>query len=80
MFCPQCGASQDEELKFCKLCGANLYAVRQVVGTRETGEKFDWSKTWVAEMFLSEGTQETQREARARALARGQFRDTDGRS
>jgi hypothetical protein len=30
-----------------------LYAVRQVVATRETGEKFDWSKTWVTEMFLS---------------------------
>jgi hypothetical protein len=55
MFCPQCGANQSDELKFCKLCGANLYAVRQVVATRETDEKFDWSKTWVAEMFLSEG-------------------------
>ena len=55
MFCPQCGANQSEELKFCKVCGANLYAVRQAVATRETGEKFDWSKTWVTEMFLSEG-------------------------
>lgn len=55
MFCPQCGASQSEEIKFCKLCGANLNAVRQAVATRETHEeKFDWSKTWVAEMFLSE--------------------------
>ena len=59
MFCPQCGANQSEELKFCNLCGANLQAVRQAVATqavatRETGEKFDWSKTWVAEMFLSE--------------------------
>ena len=57
MFCPQCGANQSEELKFCKLCGANLQAVRQVVATRETtatDDKFDWSKTWVAEMFLSE--------------------------
>ena len=27
--------------------------MRQVVDTRETGEKFDWSKTWVAEMFQS---------------------------
>ena len=53
MFCPRCGSSQGEELKFCKACGANLYAVRQVVDTRETGEKFDWSNTWVAEMFLS---------------------------
>lgn len=55
MFCPQCGTNQSDELKFCKLCGANLSAVRQVVATRETGEKFDWSKTWVAEMFLSDG-------------------------
>lgn len=57
MYCPKCGANQSDELKFCNLCGANLYAVRQVVDTRETGEtgeKFDWSKTWVAEMFLSE--------------------------
>jgi hypothetical protein len=54
MFCPQCGANQSEELKFCNLCGANLQAVRLAAATREAGEKFDWSKTWVAEMFLSE--------------------------
>jgi hypothetical protein len=55
MFCPQCGANQSEELKFCNLCGANLQAVREAVATRDVaGEKFDWSKTWVAEMFLSE--------------------------
>jgi zinc-ribbon domain len=54
MYCPQCGANQSDEMKFCNLCGANLYAVRKVVGTRETDEKFDWGKTWVAEMFLSE--------------------------
>lgn len=54
MFCPQCGNKQNDELKFCNLCGANLFAVRQVVGTRESEEKFDWSKTWVAEMFMSE--------------------------
>jgi hypothetical protein len=55
MFCPQCGSNQGDELKFCKLCGANLFAVRQVVATRHTGEKFDWSKSWLTEMFLSEG-------------------------
>ena len=54
MFCPQCGNKQGDELKFCKLCGANLHAVRQVVGTREAEDKFDWSRTWVAEMFMSE--------------------------
>ncbi len=53
MFCPQCGINQSEELKFCKSCGANMFAVRQAVTSREQGEKFDWSKTWVAEMFLS---------------------------
>lgn len=53
MFCPQCGASQGEELKFCKACGVNLHAVRQAVLTGEPGEKFDWSKTWVADMFVS---------------------------
>jgi hypothetical protein len=50
MFCPQCGINQTEELKFCKSCGANLHAVRQAVTTRETGEKFDGSKTWTAEI------------------------------
>ena len=54
MFCPQCGSKQSEELKFCNLCGANLFAVRQVVAMREGEEKFDWSKTWVAEMLMSE--------------------------
>ncbi|HWS56789.1 MAG TPA: hypothetical protein VN228_21815 [Pyrinomonadaceae bacterium] len=55
MFCPQCGANQGDDLKFCKLCGANLSAVRQAVAAPEAVEKSDWSKTWVAEMFLSEG-------------------------
>ena len=55
MFCPKCGSSQNDELKFCKLCGANLFAVRQVVDNREAVEKFDWSRTWVAEMFMSPG-------------------------
>lgn len=53
MFCPQCGSTQSDELKFCKSCGANLQALRQIMATREADEKFDWSKTWVAEMFMS---------------------------
>lgn len=62
MFCPQCGNKQGDELKFCNLCGANLYAVRQVVATREADEKFDWSKTWVAEMFMSEAERKRRQE------------------
>ncbi|MCM3874453.1 MAG: zinc ribbon domain-containing protein [Pyrinomonadaceae bacterium] len=53
MFCPRCGSSQSEQLKFCKSCGANLSAVRQVVDNREPVQNFDWSNTWVAEMFRS---------------------------
>jgi hypothetical protein len=53
MFCPRCGTNQSEDLKFCKSCGANLSAVRQAVETRDVVEKFDWSNTWVADMFLS---------------------------
>ena len=62
MFCPQCGINQSEDLKFCKQCGANLQAVRQVVATREAGGKIDWSKTWVNEMFLSEAEQIKQKQ------------------
>lgn len=64
MFCPQCGINQSEELKFCKSCGANLFAVRQVVTTRETDEKFDWNKTWVAEMLLSSEEQKRRKQDR----------------
>ena len=53
MFCPQCGSTQPDELNFCKSCGANLGAVREAVQTGPPGTKFDWTKTWVAEMFQS---------------------------
>ena len=67
MFCPQCGAKQaSDEVRFCKACGGNLHAVRQVMTAREAGEGFDWSKTWVAEMFLSE----EERKRRAAELER----------
>ena len=54
MFCPRCGTTQNEDLNFCKVCGANLSAVMQVVDGREPADKFDWNKTWVTEMFLSQ--------------------------
>lgn len=53
MFCPRCGSNQSDELKFCKACGANLEAVRQAVDGRDSDKKFDWSKTWVADMMMS---------------------------
>ena len=54
MFCPRCGSTQDDELKFCKSCGANLYAVRQVVDTRDTAKTPDVNKPWFAEMTIHE--------------------------
>ena len=53
MFCPQCGSTQDDNLKFCKSCGANLQALRQVMATRDSEGKFDWNRTWLKEMFMS---------------------------
>lgn len=53
MFCPRCGGNQPEDLKFCKTCGVNLNTVRQAVEPKQGEKKFDWSDTWVAEMFLS---------------------------
>lgn len=52
MFCPRCGSTQDDSLKFCKSCGANLSAVRQVVDTRYTDNKPDASRPWFAEMAI----------------------------
>lgn len=61
MFCPQCGSTQNDELKFCKSCGTNMEAVRTVT-MRSAGDKFNWSRTWVAEMFLSESERKRRKE------------------
>ena len=62
MLCPECGSTQPDELMFCKSCGANLEAIRQGAVMRQTDEKFDWSRTWVAEMFLSESERKRRKE------------------
>src|SRR5262245_6377565 len=51
MFCPGCGLQINDDLKFCRQCGANLHGVREAMTSRSTKEKFDWSKTWWAEMI-----------------------------
>jgi len=61
MFCPGCGFQVNDDLKFCRQCGANLHGVREAMTSRSTGEKFDWSKTWVADMFLTEEERERRR-------------------
>ena len=58
MICPRCSSNQNDDIKFCTSCGANLEAVREVLETREPAKKFDWGDTWVAEMFMSHKAQE----------------------
>jgi hypothetical protein len=61
MFCPECGIQASNDLKFCRQCGVNLHGAREGMMSRSTGEKFDWSKTWVADMFLTEEERERRR-------------------
>jgi hypothetical protein len=56
-------------VKFCTVCGGNLGAVRQALEMRDADDKFDWSKTWVAEMFMS--AEEQKRRQAAMEIARG---------
>lgn len=53
MFCPKCGSTQDDALKFCKACGAHLAAVKQALVTPDRPDGFEWKNTWVADMLMS---------------------------
>lgn len=53
MICPRCNSNQGDDIKFCTSCGANLQAVREALQAPDSATKFDWSNTWVAEMFMS---------------------------
>jgi len=53
MLCPRCGTNQSDEMKFCKVCGANLEAVRLALMNPEAAKKSDWGDTWLTEMFRS---------------------------
>jgi len=61
MICPRCGSSQSEQVKFCTVCGGNLAAVRQALEVRDADDKFDWTKTWMAEMFMTHEEQQRRR-------------------
>jgi hypothetical protein len=65
MYCPACSTQTTDEINFCKQCGANLRTVRDALIGREPepGERYDWSKTWVAEMFMSEEEKRRRRAA-----------------
>ena len=68
MLCPRCASNQGDEIKFCTFCGANLQAVRDALTSPEAAKKFDWSETWVAEMFMSAKAQERRKLEMERSL------------
>jgi hypothetical protein len=68
MICPRCNSNQAEDIKFCTACGANLEAVREALERRESGTKFDWGNTWVAEMFMSHKAQELKKQEMERLM------------
>lgn len=59
MFCPGCSIQLTDDTKFCKSCGTNLRGVREAMTGK--GDQFDWSKTWVAEMFMTAEERDRQR-------------------
>jgi hypothetical protein len=63
MYCPACSTQTTDEINFCKQCGANLRTVRDAMLGKESVESFDWSKTWVADIFMSEQEQRRRRAA-----------------
>jgi hypothetical protein len=62
MFCPRCGSAQSDDLKFCTVCGGNLYAVRKVVDTREVNGNIDRNKPWYADMTISDAESKRRKE------------------
>jgi len=68
MICPRCASNQGDDIRFCTSCGANLQAVREAMQTADPAAKFDWSNTWVAEMFMSGQAQELRKREMERRL------------
>jgi hypothetical protein len=67
MLCPRCTSNQSDEIRFCTSCGANLQAVREALDAPD-GKKFDWSNTWVADMFMSGQAAELRKQEMERRL------------
>jgi len=68
MICPRCASNQNDEIKFCTSCGANLQAVREAVQAPDATGKFNWNNTWVADMFMSGQMAEVRKQEMERRL------------
>ena len=63
IYCPGCATPATDDVKFCKKCGANLRGVVEALQSRNPDERFDWSRTWVADMLLTEDERARRRAA-----------------
>lgn len=61
MFCPRCGSTQSDDLKFCKSCGTDLLPVRQVLSGKALTRKKQRP-----EMLPTEEERQQKQEERAR--------------
>jgi hypothetical protein len=57
MYCPNCATQINDDVKFCRKCGANLQGVQEAM-TGRGNKTIDWDKTWVKEMLLSQEERE----------------------
>lgn len=57
MYCPNCANQMTDDVKFCRSCGANLRSVKEAL-TGQNSQTFDWNKTWVSEMMMSQEERE----------------------
>jgi hypothetical protein len=54
IYCPGCATEALDQVRYCKKCGTSLLGVKDAMHAREPEKPFEWSKTWIAEMLLSE--------------------------
>lgn len=60
MYCPGCGSATNDDLKFCRQCGANLRIVRDAMVSRSMEHQPHRNQDWLANL-VSAGTELKQR-------------------
>jgi hypothetical protein len=63
IYCPECASAATGDVKYCKKCGASLRGGAEALQSRNPDERFDWSRTWVAGMLLTEDERARRRAA-----------------
>lgn len=62
--CPECKTPATDDVKFCRKCGASLRGTGESHQPRSAGDRFDWSRTWLADMLLTGDERARRRAAR----------------